>query len=109
VSIGKHITFFGRPCFVSCDANCDKAWGINARPRVELSADEDDFAFRADDELGVAPVDPGTYEGEHGKPTLRPMTGEAMNKWCVRECERSSFQDQSPKDFSQRVNNKPSA
>lgn len=86
--IQKDVTFFGKPVLLACDANCDKAWGISNRPHVQLSADADDIAYLADGELGEAPADPGTYEGAHGKPTLRPMTGEAMNKWCARECER---------------------
>lgn len=86
--IHKAIVFFGRPAVIACDANCDKAWGINARPREQLSADPDDYAWLADHELGTAPVDPGTYEGGDAKPTLRPMVGEAMNRWCARECER---------------------
>lgn len=88
-TIWKHITYFGQRCVVGCDARCDKAWGMNSRPRRP----NDDDAYVSDSELGVAPIDPGTYEGECAKPTQRPMTGEAMNKWCVRECERSSTAD----------------
>lgn len=81
------IIFFGRRARVICDRNCAKAWGINNRPRVNFDPNEpDDYAFLADDELGEAPGDPGTYEGGHGKP-LSP--DEFPNKWCVRECERS--------------------
>jgi hypothetical protein len=84
----KEIIFFGQPAVVACDERCNKAWGVNQRPKVELSKDPDDYASLADDELPEAPADPGTYEGGHGKPT-RP--GERMNKWCVRECERCVF------------------
>ena len=85
--IAKAITFFGRPCVLACDARCDKAWGINGRPRAFLSKDPDDYAYLADGELGSAPADPGTYEGGHAK----PLTAEArLNKWCARECERST-------------------
>ena len=81
----KLVRYFDQPMAVACDAQCDKAWGINSRPRVLLSEDEDDFAFLADGELGEAPVDPGTYEGGYGKPHTAEQR---MNKWCVRECER---------------------
>jgi hypothetical protein len=84
------ITYFGKPRKVICDRNCGKAWGINSRPKVQLSNDSDDFAFLADGETGDAPEDPGTYEGEHAKP-LSP--DEFPNKWCVRECERCTKAD----------------
>lgn len=71
---------------VACDELCNKAWGINGRPKVQLSDDIDDYAFLKDDELGEAPDDPGTYEGGQGKPTMSAYP--APNKWCVRECER---------------------
>jgi hypothetical protein len=50
--------------------------------------DPDNHAYIPDRLLGKAPTDPGTYEGGHGKPDWRPRTGEKMNKWCVRQCER---------------------
>lgn len=84
--ISKVIMYFGRQAVLACDARCDKAWGINARPRVQLSDDPNDYAFRADHELGTAPVDPGTYEGGHAKPASPERR---LNKWCARECERS--------------------
>ena len=105
------VIYFGQPMTVACDRQCDKAWGINNRPRKYLSANEDDYEFLADGELGNAPVDPGTYEGDHAKP-LRPS--QFPNKWCVRECERCSMSrpnefDKPLKlyDYSQRVYNKP--
>jgi hypothetical protein len=64
----KRITFFGQPAKVGCDGRCGKAWGINGRAKVRLSDDEDDFYWPADDELGDAPADPGSYEGGYGKP-----------------------------------------
>jgi hypothetical protein len=105
----KRITYFGQPAVVGCDARCEKAWGINSRPRVQLSAkNDDDYAYLADPELGWAPADPGTYEGGDGKPSA-PC--ERMNRWCVRECERSDMQDTlddvSVPDFSRRVYNMP--
>ncbi len=88
---------------LSCDYRCDKAWGVSQRPRVQINeADLDDFAFLSDDELGVAPVNPGTYEGGHGK----PRNG-VHNKWCYRECERSYLAPSEKPDFSRRVYNKP--
>lgn len=75
----KSVIYFGQQVALGCDERCEKAWGVCCRP---TSGDE----YLADDELGLAPVNPGTYEGEDGKPTCpdaRP------NKWCARQCERS--------------------
>lgn len=86
----KLIQYFGSPAAVACDAKCEKAWGINSRPREQLSkTNEDDYAFLADDELGIAPLDPGTYEGGDAKPL--PYNDDKLNKWCVRECERCAM------------------
>ena len=100
---------FGREVILACDGNCAKAWGINNHPKVELSDDEDDYAFLADDELGIAPTNPGTYEDGQGKPP-EPV----HNKWCLRECERSASCEVSKftgdlklPDFSQRIFNMP--
>lgn len=82
----KLITYCGQEAKVGCDEKCHKAWGISNRPKVYLSDDdEDDFTYLSDDELGIAPIDPGTYEGGVAKPTLKT---EMLNKWCVRACER---------------------
>lgn len=78
----KLITYFGQKAKVACDEKCNKAWGSNSRPTVQMSDDEDDYGYLSDSELGEAPEDPGTYEGGQGK---EPRS---MNKWCVRECER---------------------
>ncbi len=78
------ISFFFQKVNVKCDRNCQKAWGNNTRPR-DLQ-DE----FLKDEELGIAPQDPGTYEGDHAKP-LSP--DDFPNKWCVRECERCGMSD----------------
>jgi hypothetical protein len=109
--IAKQILYFGHKLILVCDARCDKAWGINHRPRVQLSAsDEDDYAFLADGEVGEAPADPGTAEGGHRKPR---MPGERLNKWCCRECERSlkvkPGEDFELPDFTRRVYNLPRA
>jgi hypothetical protein len=96
---------------VVCDRKCGKAWGINNRPQIQLSADPDDVVLLADDELGEAPADPGTYEGGCGKPA---SPDEFPQKWCVRECERSSMsvlgewpEPMDPPDWSRRHFNMP--
>lgn len=105
----KLIMYFEQPAKVNCDRQCIKAWGISNRPRVQLSGDEDDYAYLADGELGEAPADPGTYEGRDAKPA---SPAEFPNKWCVRECERCVMskpgQFQGPvelRDFSKRLYN----
>lgn len=92
----KLITYVGQRAKVCCDGKCEKAWGINNRPRVQLSDDEDDYAFLSDNELGTAPKNPGTYEG--GVPKPRSVV-HFPNKWCVRECERCSMSK--PGEFDQ--------
>lgn len=109
----KHITFCGQPARVACDGNCAKAWGQNRRPRIELSSNVDDYAWLADGELGLAPIDPGTYEGDQTKPAL--VTGpDDLNRWCVGECERcvmslpgNIHEPLALRDFSHRVYNLP--
>lgn len=86
--IVKRIIFFGQSATHACDGKCNKAWGRNGRPRVQISDHVDDYAHLADDELGEAPVDPGTYEGDHAKPA-DARGPDDINKWCVRECERA--------------------
>lgn len=90
----KLITFCGQKAKVACDGRCDKAWGINARPRVQLGdgSNPDDYAWLADDEVGEAPTDPGSTEGWQGKP-IGATGPEHMNKWCVRECERCEMSE----------------
>lgn len=101
------ITYFGAQVIVACDRNCGKAWGVAERSKSQLSEDEDDWEFQTDQELGEAPIDPGTYEGSHAKPT---SPDNFPNKWCVRQCERCVKKD--PKvdhivllDFSKPVSN----
>jgi hypothetical protein len=79
------INFCGQPMKVVCDRQCDKAWGMNTRPTMQLSPNEDDWAWLPDHLLGEAPADPGTYEGSDGKPE---SPDDFPNRWCVRECER---------------------
>lgn len=108
----KEIPWFGGKCVLACDGKCAKAWGINSRPRVEFDEDDlDDFAYYADDELGIAPEDPGTYEGSHGKPNMFLDDAEKMNKWCARECERSTIVEPGEEirlsNFNERLYNMP--
>lgn len=77
----KNIIFCGRRVVLSCDGQCNKAWGRNSRPR---NGDDE----IPDAELGEAPADPGTYEGGDAKPN----SPAGMNKWRARECERSHIQ-----------------
>lgn len=106
--IHKRILAYGEPAVLACDARCDKAWGINNRPKAQLSEDDDDYAFLSDGELGTAPINPCTYEGGHSKPQLME---ERLNKWCFRECERSAtaptLDDISLPDLGHRVYNMP--
>jgi hypothetical protein len=85
-TIKREILFFGKRVVLACDGQCEKAWGHQNRAKVTLSDNPDDFAYLADYELGKAPADPGTYEGDHGKP---PPDQKLESKWCARECERS--------------------
>lgn len=111
----KPIVFSAHPCTVACDGRCDKAWGINGRPHLSLSDDENDVVSLADDELGFAPgpgKTVGLSEGGDMKPSARPLhDGRLMNKWCSRECERSSLIDPGEPlvvpDYSARVYNQP--
>jgi hypothetical protein len=100
-------SFFNQRAKAACDQKCDKAWGIQNRPRTQLSNDDDDWEWHSDTELGTAPIDPGTYEGGHAKPLDK-----TINKWCVRECERCVIsapgrldEDLFMKDFSRRIPN----
>jgi len=105
------IIFAGQKASVICDGNCYKAWGRSNRPGEQLSEDEDDVVWYADDELPVAPIDPGTEEGFESKPQ---SSIEFPNKWCVRECERCKMSSPgkwreplSLKDWSKRIHNQP--
>lgn len=62
------ILFCGQNVTLSCDGKCDQAWGNNYHGQKS----------------GIAPINPGTYEGGHGKPTDKKH-----NKWRSRECERA--------------------
>ena len=104
----KNIVFCRQHVVLACDGNCQKAWGINCRPRLQLGpSDDDDIAYLSDQELCNAPANPGTYEGDHAKPS----GPHDMNKWCARECERAVLRDPGEEmnlpDWSQRRFNKP--
>lgn len=115
--IARQIIFFGKPACVCCDKQCHKAWGINQRPKVQLSkTDPDDYYFLADHEIAEdAPANPRSYEGGDAKPTAyEDPENHLLNKWCIRECERSELSSVnkpgeviSPRDFSKRLYNKP--
>lgn len=90
VVLQRSIVAYGQRLTLACDGRCDKAWGSSSRPRKMFSDDPDDYVFEADQDLGEAPIDPGTTEGFQGKPSGVSLTDAAlMNKWCFRECERS--------------------
>lgn len=36
------ISYFSGLCTVTCDGHCHKAWGLNRRPHIQLSDDEED-------------------------------------------------------------------
>lgn len=101
------ILYFGANVTCACDMKCEKAWGLNSRPSEQLSDDIDDIVWLSDAELGEAPEHPGTSEGGECK----PFHPDKHNKWCVRECERSSTFDWGTeitlKDWSTRVYNQP--
>ena len=108
--IWRMATFCGRPVLLACDGRCDKAWGINGRPKRQLSLNDDDYVFRSDGELGTAPG-PGLTatiaEGEDIKPSsiaLERSNSRGLNKWCCRECERCAMVDEGepliPRDMS---------
>jgi hypothetical protein len=86
--IHKLIQYIDQPLRLACDGQCSKAWGINLRPKNALSDDPDNYEFLADSELEIAPIDPGTYEGNDAKPCT---DDQRLNKWCARECERSTM------------------
>jgi len=97
---------------LTCDGRCDKAWGINGRPKLFYQAEEgpprrleageepreaDDYVYVRDSELGTAPgpgETVGISEGSDMKPSAEPIAdGERMNKWCARECERGGWHE----------------
>ena len=109
VKYQRPINYMGNSCVVACDGQCHKAFGIQERPRLNFDpADADDHALFSDQELGLAPERPMSFEGGEGKPIL---IGDVLNKWCVRQCERSQLEDIDNiivlPDFSKRIYNQP--
>jgi hypothetical protein len=104
--ITKVVAAYGRMLTLTCDNNCEKAFGIRERPYIQLDGNVDNIAWLSDDEVGIAPIDPGTDEGGHRKPTCEK---EKLNKWCFRQCERCSEFNQGEevivKSFDKRVYN----
>lgn len=103
-----NISFSSQPVWVGCDGQCNKAWGISDREREQMSADEEDYALLADDELGEAPALSSWWEDTDNKPVSVALF---PNKWCVRACERcvmfNNRQDLELPDFSRRLYNMP--
>ncbi len=89
--IKRQIEGYHGPEIIACDGKCEKAWGICNRPKVQLDPEnEDNYYFLPDQDLGIAPVDPGTEEGGHKKPVfLSDRLDDRCIKWCFRECERA--------------------
>ena len=81
--MATYALFCGMPALLVCDGDCKKAWGSTERPVV-------DGAFAFDDDLGEAPDDPGTREGDDRKPSYPP---DGHNRWCWRECERAKISE----------------
>jgi hypothetical protein len=102
----KDVIYCGKGATIFCDGRCNKAWGIQIRPRLYLDKngapvvkpirpsrdfDWDNFVYIPDALLGAAPLQPGTWEGGDGKPDPDEPSAEKMNKWCARQCERSEL------------------
>ena len=109
--ITKEITAFGKQLVIGCDAKCEKAFGINGRPSIQVSPVEDDYAWLADHEVDIAPVSGLTHivdEGGDRKPDPS-IPASRLNKWCYRECERcvsaTNNEDLVLRDFSERLFN----
>jgi hypothetical protein len=97
--LAKSILYCGTWMVLACDGRCDKAWGIEGRAKRKLSADDDDYVWLGDGELGVAPGPGETAiieEGEDRKPSATALceTDSARKRRCrpgrPRWCDRSS-------------------
>ena len=84
--LAKAITFLGQSAVLICDNGCAQAWGLNSRPTVEVAG----RTFYISDNEQRAPDNPGTEEGGHMKPA-NVENAYKLNRWCVRECERSTL------------------
>ena len=109
--LAKSIVFCGSHVVLACDGRCDLAWGIEKRPRKMLSSiDPDDFVYLGDlhPDLGAPPsADKLGCHGGDFKPSDVPLTSsEKMNRWCARECERSSLIEPALPDLKNPLPNK---
>lgn len=107
------IQFCGAPMKIACDEKCHKAWGMNERPKIQLSDNEDDYCYLADGELGTAPESSPHLCCDEDKPRGK---SEIPNKWCANECERCAMSEYGRSaeplaltDFSKRTYNMPYA
>jgi hypothetical protein len=67
------ILYSGKRCLAVCDRKFNKGWGFNAdRPQWRDPPEPDDVIWFADGEAGIAPANPGSYEGGQGKPSTPP-------------------------------------
>jgi hypothetical protein len=67
------ILYSGKRCLAVCDHKCNKAWWFDGdRPQRRDPAEPDDVIWFADREVGIAPANPGSYEGGQGKPSTPP-------------------------------------
>ncbi len=91
----KLIRYFGEEKVLACDGKCDKAWGINGRPKRQLSEDGDDYVFIGDGEFGEALAPgPGETVAIAEGCDIKPENSDGFgNKWCTRECERTAMVD----------------
>ncbi len=83
-----YIKNLGRLFKVSCDRQCDKAWGRSVRALNQRSENESDWEYLADHELPMAPADPGSVSGGCSKPA---SPNDFPNAWCINECERCAM------------------
>ncbi len=76
------IRVLGMSSSFSCDGNCDKAWGLKLRPK------DQNGLYIPDEDLQNAPSD--IKSGDFTKPQNR---FQAINKWCIFECERGKIKN----------------
>ncbi len=86
--LAKRVRYCGVEVLIVCDGKCEKAWGIATRAALTHYPDGAPDKFVPDADLGTAPADPRTYEGDDAKPV---SPSERLNKWCIRECERGQM------------------
>jgi hypothetical protein len=95
--LARPILFCDDWAIITCDGRCDKAWGMQNRPKRMLSADPDDYVYLADDDpmIGQTPNSSELgSEGDEEKPSdsaLQAKYSYLMNRWCARACERATM------------------